>query len=47
MMLYRWTFTFLEGGDSGEHNGSGFVELSRIFAIQDVILFGTERFDGM
>ena len=28
-------FGSLCGGENGEHNGTGFVEISRIFTIQD------------
>ena len=31
-------------GDVGEYDGVGFVEISKIFATQDVFCFGTEPF---
>ena len=36
-----------DGGEYGEYNGVGFVELSKIFAIQNATFFGTESFDGV
>ena len=34
-----------DGGDDGDYSSVGFVEISKIFAIQDLILFGREWFD--
>ena len=31
----------------GEHNDVGFVEISKMFVMQDAIFFGTEPFDGV
>ena len=33
-------------GEGGEHNGVGFVKISKIFAMQDAFFFETEPFDG-
>ena len=36
------------GGDNGEYNGAGFVEISKLFAAQDTFLFETiSRFDRL
>ena len=34
-----------DGGETGEHNDIGFVEISKIFAMQDVFLFWIISFD--
>ena len=34
-------FGWFDGGEGGEHNGVGFMEISEIFVRLDVILFGT------
>ena len=34
-----------DGGGDGDHNGAHFVEISEIFAMQDVFVFGAEVFD--
>ena len=42
-------FCSLDGGENGEHNGVGFVEISQIFAMKDVFFFETDasnRFRG-
>ena len=39
------TFGSLDGGEDGEYNGVGFVEISEIFVSQDAILFGREPLD--
>ena len=40
-------FGSLHGVPNDEHNGVGFVEISKILAIQDIIFFGTQQFDGV
>ena len=35
-----------DGGDHGEHNGFGSVEIYKIFATQYAFLFRTEYFDS-
>ena len=37
----------LDGIEDGEHNGSGFVEVSTIFMTQDTFFFATHPFDGV
>ncbi len=37
----------LDGGEDGEHTGICVVEISGIFAVQDVIFFGTGPLDGV
>ena len=37
-------FGFPDGVEDGEHGGVVFVEISKIFANQDVFCFGTEPF---
>ena len=39
-------FGSFHGGDSDEHNGGGFMETSKIFAMKDAFLFGIMSFDG-
>ena len=36
VMLFGW----LDGGEDGEHTANGFVEISKIFAMQDAFSFG-------
>ena len=38
-------FSLLDGGEGGKYIGAGFVEISKIFATQDVFLFEKEPFD--
>ena len=38
-------YGLLDGGEDGEHNGLGFCVISRTFAMQDAIFFGTKLFD--
>ena len=38
-------FDWLDGGEDGEHNGDGFVPISKIFARQGALFFGMEPFD--
>ena len=38
-------FGSFAGGEKGEHNGRGFVEIYWIFALQQEIFFGTKSFD--
>ena len=38
------TFGVLDSGEGGEYSGVGFVEMSEIFAMQDVFAFETESF---
>ena len=35
------------GREDAEHNGVGFVEISRIFTTWDTLFFRTEPFDGV
>ena len=35
----------LNGGKDAEHNGVAFVEIFKMFGMQDSILFGTGLFD--
>ena len=45
-MLERETlFGLFDGGDDGEHNDVGFVEVTEIFLTQNAFFFGTESFD--
>ena len=39
-------FRSFDGRGGGEHNGSGFVEISKIFVTQDVFFLGTILFDN-
>ena len=38
-------FDSIDGGEEDEHNGVRFAKISRIFATQDLFLFGIEPFD--
>ncbi len=40
-------FGSLDGGENGEHSGVGRVEISKIFAMQDVFFFGMASFDNV
>ena len=35
----------LDDGEDGEHNYVSFVEISKLFAIQDAFFFGTGQID--
>ena len=35
----------LDGGRDGEHNGTGFVEISQTFATKDTLSLGAQSFD--
>ncbi len=37
-------FVLFDGGDDSEHNCVGFVEMPKIFAVQDSLFFGTISF---
>ena len=41
-MLERWNLVQLNCGDNAKHNGAGFVDTSKIFAVQCVVSYGTE-----
>ena len=50
----QWIFYFpctefgsLDGGDNNEYNGLGFVEISKIFAMQDAFFFRMISFDSV
>ena len=38
-------FGLLDGGADNDYNGDSFVEISKRFAMQDTLVFGTEPFD--
>ena len=38
-------FSLLGSGEDGGYNGTGFVEISKIFLIQDIIFLRMEPFD--
>ncbi len=38
-------FDLFDGGDDGEYNGFGFVEISGIFSMERTYFFGTEPSD--
>ncbi len=38
-------FGSLGGGEDAKHNGVGFADISELFAMQLVFLFGTELYD--
>ena len=40
-------FGLFDGGGDGEHNGSGFVAISRRSAMFEAIFFVTREFDGV
>ena len=34
------------GGEHGDYSGVGFIKISKVFAVQDAIFFGTGTFDA-
>ncbi len=40
-------FSPLYGGDNGERNSDGFMDISKLFATQDAISFGLISFIGL
>ena len=40
-------FCSLDGGDDGEYYGIGFVEISKMFSMQNSCFYGTQSFDSL
>ena len=40
-------FSFFDGADNGEYTGVGFVEIYKLFAIQDEVFFRIEPLDSL
>ncbi len=38
-------FDFCDGNEDGKHNGINLLEISKIFAVQDLFFFGTGLID--
>ena len=45
MVLGRCKIDLFDGGEDGEHNGVGFVEIFATFVMQDTGLFGSTSLD--
>ena len=47
LVLENWNLARINGGDIGEDNTLGFIEICKIFVTHDAFSYAAEPFDGV